>query len=519
MTNIKNLTRKLLNEQPQGWNCESTCACVQPNFGAGQYQDEEECIDSPNCCKRWQCNPQGLGVCEAVNNSLAPYGSEGECLQYHPSGCTPDLYTCRGCQCTQSPSGTLTQAQCQNLVATNDASCCPPPEMYSCAGCQCNISASGTLTLTQCQNLVATNDASCCPVRPDAYTCDIENCTCIVSAGGQFTGANALNDCNAALANPNHECCCIDCDPKKYMCVEEREPTTQVTPTGDIRKTMLREQLNPTMICIEDPTGIFNSMGACQACVADPTCKDCNEGDPIGEYDCVHGSGGCQAISGGQYGSMADCEANIDDHYNWGGGGNFCHCDCPGQPAGCNAAVLESPIPIINAEFAQNGGQQVGGVLDLNHDQDSQGPLISNAFRTRMAPCGPSYNAPGGKVAHDCKFWEYISTKKLPIEVWNNKVMQANPQSTNPWHMAHGQYPWTQGPGPGGQAPTPSGLGGYITNQGNILNPLGSAASGTPHPRWQRRIEAKIAYIRCLREACCKDTDWPNDGQVFTPTL
>ena len=59
----------------------------------------------------------------------------------------------------------------------------------------------------------------------------------------------------------------------------------------------------------------------------------------------------------------------------------------------------------------------------------------------------------------------------------------------------------------------------YITNQGTVINPYSNPNSATPHPRWQRKIEAKIAYIRCLRQACCGNTEWPNDGDVFIPTL
>lgn len=559
MTNItKNTVRRLLNEQGQGFNCEGTCECVTPVFGTGQYQTVADCVNDTNCCKRWDCYPDGSGVCEAVNNQNAQFATEQDCLNVYPTGCQPrpDTFDClpkTGYVCANlGPSGGgqfTSMVDCTNAFPSG---CAPQQDDYNCIptqnGFQCIVQPGGPFTgptaQADCNAAVAAGIAPCNEPDPDAYTCNIENCVCVVQAGGQFTGPNALNDCNAALANPDHECCCIDCDPEKFNCVE-RSVDPDLPGTGDPKlepipgredwtRTMradagevLREQASSTLVCVgitsSQPgysTAPFNTMADCQTCLTDPNCERCNPGGG-GAYDCLHGQGGCQPIPGGQYSSMSDCEAGTDDHYNWGGGGDFCYCDCPGQPAGCDAANLYSPVPIKNMEFEQNGGQGLGGVLDLNHDQDSQGPLISNAFRARMAPCGPSYNAPGGKVAHDCKFWEYISTQKLPIDVWNTKVMQANPNSNSAWHTTHGQtgYPWTQGPGPGGQAVTSTGLGGFITNQGNVLNPLGSAASQTPHPRWQRRVEAKIAYIRCLREACCKDTDWPNDGQVFTPTL
>ena len=540
MANLKNITRRILNEQGQGFNCEGTCECITPVFGSGTYQTETDCINDTNCCKKWDCYSDGTGACEAVNNINATFDTEADCLAQYPTGCTPrpDTFDClakTGFVCANlGPSGGgtfTTMGDCTNAFPNG---CQPVDDKYECEmlpGTQsfsCVLNPGGSFTgptaLADCQTAVANNVAPCNVETPRDYTCDLENCACVIQPGGPFTGPTALADCNAALSNPAHECCCRNCDPKKYKCV--RKGTENPKTKGDTKKFkgdgrsanflgMLKEQVSPLYSCVEDPTGTFNTMGDCQACVQDPMCEECNERGGDG-FDCLHGNGGCQAIDGGQYSSMADCEASTDDHYNFG---DFCDCECPGQPAGCDAANLMSPVPIINMEFQQNGGQGLGGQLDLNHDSDSQGPLLTSAFRTRMAPCGPSYSSPN--VSHDCKFWEYISTKKLPIDVWNQKVMQPNANSNNNWHTTHNQtgYPWTQGPGPGGQATTSTGLGGFITNQGNVLNPLGSAASQTPHPRWQRRVEAKIAYVRCLRAACCKNTDWPNDGQVFTPSL
>mgnify|MGYP003662715841 CR=1 FL=1 len=51
------------------------------------------------------------------------------------------------------------------------------------------------------------------------------------------------------------------------------------------------------------------------------------------------------------------------------------------------------------------------------------------------------------------------------------------------------------------------------------INPYGGVQSTTAHPRWQRRLEAKIAYVSCLRRNCCMNTQWPDSGVVFTPTM
>ena len=83
------MTKRIINEQGNGFNCESTCDCVTPVFGTGQYQSETDCINAQNCCKRWECNPNGSGVCEAVDNINAPYETENDCLSSNPNGCQP----------------------------------------------------------------------------------------------------------------------------------------------------------------------------------------------------------------------------------------------------------------------------------------------------------------------------------------------------------------------------------------------------------------------------------------------
>ena len=82
-----------------------------------------------------------------------------------------------------------------------------------------------------------------------------------------------------------------------------------------------------------------------------------------------------------------------------------------------------------------------------------------------MAPCVP-HQGPG--VVHDCKFWKFISEVKMPQT--RMSYVLSHPAAGTTW-----QFP----------------------NQ-----------SQTAHPRWQRKIEAKIAYLRCLRQQCCMNTQW-----------
>tara|TARA_R100001377_G_C3194599_1_gene112097 strand:+ start:2998 stop:4608 length:1611 start_codon:yes stop_codon:yes gene_type:complete len=533
--NIKGLIRReLLKEQFGGYNglsCESGpggCECTEPVFGIGDFhstpnggnqsQDLADCINADNCCERWDCYSDGAGVCESVDNFAASFSNETDCLAAHPAGCTQteDDYSCvlrkNIYVCVVTPGGSFTGPTAQN----------------------------------DCNTAVSNNTSPCEIVVDREYDCDIENCKCIVVPSGSFTGPTAEADCNTALANPNHECCCIDCDPQDDCdelmndpqfegCCEQCGVSGGPLPLSDPCAPYCKccekydcvgkrdEGGNSNMVCVVTPSGPFDTMADCQAALQDPTSK-CNEGDPGNKFDCEHGTG-CYSTPSGPYSSMEECEESRDDHYNMGT--DFCECDCPGQPAGCDSTPLISPIMNNNGELGP-----LGQPLDLQQ-------LVTSAYRNRMAPCGPSYNAPLGRVKHDCSFWEYISTKKLPIDVWNDKVMVGAPNSTNAWHMANGQYPWTQGTGVHAGASNSycsdgvslteldctSGGGTWltgtqwITNQGNILNPLMNPGSATPHPRWQRKIEAKIAYVRCLRQACCGATEWPNDGDVFIPSL
>tara|TARA_R110001583_G_scaffold25612_2_gene92643 strand:- start:2360 stop:3133 length:774 start_codon:yes stop_codon:yes gene_type:complete len=97
------MAKHIINEQGQGFNCEGTCECITPVFGTGQYQTETDCINDTNCCKRWKCDPNGAGVCEAVNDMSAPYETETDCLASNPNGCQPvgpeiccDVWVCVG---------------------------------------------------------------------------------------------------------------------------------------------------------------------------------------------------------------------------------------------------------------------------------------------------------------------------------------------------------------------------------------------------------------------------------------
>ena len=73
--------------------------------------------------------------------------------------------TAGGCTCYQTPAGTLTHSQCQNLVLTQTALCCPPnPQMYSCDNCDCYPDNNGTLTFTACQALLIAGSPCCPPI-------------------------------------------------------------------------------------------------------------------------------------------------------------------------------------------------------------------------------------------------------------------------------------------------------------------------------------------------------------------
>jgi hypothetical protein len=552
-----------------GYQCQATGDQNAPfdTLGDCQLAHPNGCAPAPD---EYDCNASTGYVCAASPGG--PFSTLGQCLSTHPQGCTPppDDYDCvqgaAGFQCIVQAGGTFqgptAQADCQNAVANNIAPCnrVRDPKAYDCVNrdgvmvCIPDLAGpfTGPTAQADCNACVANPNCPDCndPVG-EQYQCIDEvdpdnpsqltgNKICVLDPSGPFTSQAA---CQACIANPN----CPDCrddDPTMWNCVEKTHPGGDIKGpgkgptwiTGDeagrttLDRNMLQEQAS-TMACVPDANGPFTSQADCQACVADPKCPECNRGE--GGFGCTGSGcepGGCGPMPNGPYNSMADCEANTDDHYNLG----FCDCCCPGQPEGCDAQPLISTIPVINGEYHGMHGQpyEVGMTnLNLNDAKDKDGPLLTKAFRDRMAPCGPSYRAPGGNVKHDCSFWEFIATKKL-VNKYNAVITPASQgglasvQAENPWHMAHatnvysggtlGGYPFL----PWVADPVTGILGPMIhANTGLPINPHGGTQSGTAHPRWQRRIEAKIAYVNCLRENCCMNTDWPYGGEVFTPWM
>ena len=103
--------------------------------------------------------------------------------------------------------------------------------------------------------------------------------------------------------------------------------------------------------CVSVPSGPFSTMADCQAALNDPD-SECNEGGGGEKYDCKHGTG-CFQTPSGPYDSLQACEDSRDDHYNMGR--EFCECDCPGQPDGCDNTPLISPIMNNNGELGPLG--------------------------------------------------------------------------------------------------------------------------------------------------------------------
>ena len=574
-TKLRNIVKGVLAEQiGPPIQCEpNSCMCVPlfvpPAPGQIVYAGPAPCFnDLDNCCTKWTCDPAGTGQCYAVpGNSTLPnlFPSELDCQNAYPNGCiqTPDYYDCTqdtlwACAIVSYTTPHTTQVSCDNAYPGG----CEPLREYDCnqtTGYVCAQTPGGQYpTLGAC--LAQWPDG--CEIN--AYECNLETCTCYSDPNGQFTGPNAQLDCQAALADPLSECCCINCT-GPYKCIDEVDGDTGVV----------------TKVCVIDAGGNFSTMSDCQDCIANPNCPQCHEisddgykcdtndmtgmiscipdlsmtpeytslgacqndiaqpdfiCDPSGGgWECIEGQG-CLDTGNGPHPDQATCEANSDDHYNIG---NRCSCYCPGQPKGCDTKPLISNVPVINGEYEGIHGQPfpVGFVgLDLNIAKDKDGPLLSQSFRERMSPCGPSYRAPGGNVKHDCAFWEYISTKKLPTK-YSSIIHPASAggladvDAENPWHMAHSTAPLSGGtalggypfpawlPGPDGQLGTPDDTPMIHTTTGLPINPYHGKQSTTAHPRWQRRMEAKIAYIRCLRDACCGNTEWPGDGDIFTPFM
>ena len=220
--------------------------------------------------------------------------------------------------------------------------------------------------------------------------------------------------------------------------------------------------------CLADPNGTFSDKNLCKQALLNPAHK-CYCGEGQGGWECNPATGQCYDSGNGPHANQAACEATVDDHFNFRQG---CDCQCQGcngvNTPGCAPAACTVPMnsPIPNDDPALG---PIGSILDLQQ-------LLTTAFKTRMAPCVPHQ---GAGVIHDCKFWKFISEVKMP-------------QTRMDYVLNH-----------------PTSVPQF---------PLGSQ---TAHPRWQRKIEAKIAYLRCLRQQCCMNTQWVDTAYAggYTHTL
>lgn len=90
--NRSELKQELKTNQVE-FQCEpGVCACgpvFVSNPNLIQYQSVDDCVNDNNCCKRWKCDPNSLGACEAVDDINAPFDTEQDCLALHPTGCGP----------------------------------------------------------------------------------------------------------------------------------------------------------------------------------------------------------------------------------------------------------------------------------------------------------------------------------------------------------------------------------------------------------------------------------------------
>jgi len=336
-----------------------------------------------------------------------------------------------------------------NDCQTQHPNGCDPVEEWDCnqsTGYQCSQTAGGTFPSSSA--CLAQYPNGC---APDAYSCNETTCTCYVDPAGSMT----LASCQAALLNPASDCYCNRED--KYECVKYWSP----------------KHGREICECVSDPNGQFTTDNQCQAALLDPNNR-CYCGSRTGAWECDPATGQCNDTGSGPHPDKASCEATIDDHFNFGQG---CDCQCQGcnginnagcAPPSCTGA-LNSPIPNDDPSLGA-----IGSILDLSQ-------LLTTAFKERMAPCVPHTNSPG--VAHDCKFWKFISEVKMPQTKMNYVL-------NNP-------------------------TGGYA---GTSQFPN---SSQTAHPRWQRKIEAKVAYLRCLRQQCCMNTQWLDTAYAggYTHTL
>jgi len=554
-----------------------TGVCEPTGDPNATFASENDCLlVHPTGCGQpvyYDCTQATGYACQPVTYNSGM--SQGQCNSTFPNGCEPlpDAYECDipNCQCVVDVNGSFNDpvtalADCTAALSDPASECCCEGscgEMFDCVdragtGPVCVSTPTGPFSsMSDCNVCLA--DPSCTECNdpvPEKWSCvdrTIDGVTikvCVLDPVGIFP---LEQDCLDCVADPACEVC-NDPDPGRWDCVEDgiRPPVEGMKPGGRgnvqggmptkggekvYEKGMMLRESSANMICVPDANGPFMSEIDCIDCVADPLCPECNKRG-TGGWDCTGSGcepGGCTQVNGGQYSSFEECEEQTDDHYNLG----FCDCCCPGQPQGCDSEVFTSPVMIHNGEYFGMHGQpfHVGNYdLDLNIAKDKDGPLLTQAFRTRMAPCGPSYNAPGGNVKHDCSFWEFISEKKLPNK-YQSVVHQysqgglASQNAENPWQMAHSTAPASGGTSLGGYPfhdwlPGPDGILGTADDTpmihattGDPINPYHGTQSGTAHPRWQRRIEAKIAYVMCLRRNCCMNTDWPDSGMVFSPDM
>ena len=438
----------------------------QANFPTNTLTWEENCWSDygnvmgngqTNNCAKVACKPnQGCVNIPYTDPDWATTPFVGcnaiiDCQAQYPNGCNPvDYYDCTqatGYQCDvvnySTPHTSLGSCQTQHPNG------CDPVEEWDCnedTGYQCGQTPGG-LHGSSAACLAAYPDGC----APDAYSCNETTCTCYVDPAGSMT----LASCQAALLNPASDCYCNRED--KYECVKYWSP----------------KHGREICECVSDPNGQFTTDNQCQAALLDPNNR-CYCGSRTGAWECDPATGQCNDTGSGPHPDKASCEATIDDHFNFGQG---CDCQCQGcnginnagcAPPSCTGA-LNSPIPNDDPSLGA-----IGSILDLSQ-------LLTTAFKERMAPCVPHTNSPG--VAHDCKFWKFISEVKMPQTKMNYVL-------NNP-------------------------TGGYA---GTSQFPN---SSQTAHPRWQRKIEAKVAYLRCLRQQCCMNTQWLDTAYAggYTHTL
>tara|TARA_R110000787_G_scaffold206233_3_gene316494 strand:+ start:2199 stop:3236 length:1038 start_codon:yes stop_codon:yes gene_type:complete len=130
--------RHIYEQLGSGYNCEVEATapggwkCVPNQIGAGQYPNIAACIDSPNGCKKWECQAQAKkkkkirrvdiqeaifsSSCVAVDDYSAPYTNPTDCN----NSCSPDeSWDCDGNgNCSDPGTG---NGQYSSLINCEDA--------------------------------------------------------------------------------------------------------------------------------------------------------------------------------------------------------------------------------------------------------------------------------------------------------------------------------------------------------------------------------------------------------------